>query len=140
MLLVVAQREPEEVTLAATVYASRERASVSCTLANAGSTQPFSAARATIPEEWHQGCQASAAPDRRIAAIRLGDEAGFAPSRMPSIRPWTTFTYRSLTAKTNETMFHLFRFVRPGAALQAEILLQAVFEDHSTEAAEPRTP
>ena len=101
------------ITFAVTAYASRERASVSCTPAAAGSTQPFSVARPTIREEWHRGCQASAARDRRIAAIRLGGEAGFAPSRMPSIRPWTTFIYRSLKAKTNETMFHLFRFVRP---------------------------
>ena len=127
------------ITFAATAYASRERASVSCTLANAGSTQPFSAAPTTIREEWHQGCLASAARDRRIAAIRLGDEAGFAPSRMPSIRPWTTFTYRSLTAKTNETMFHLFRFVRVVAAHSGDSAFRTVFEAHSIETAELRT-
>lgn len=128
----------QTVTFVVTVYANHERASVSCTPAVAGSTQPFSVARATTREEWHQGCRASAARDRRIAAIRLGGEAGFAPSRMPSIRPWTTFTYRSPKAKTNETMFHLFRFVR-SVATGRDSSFRAVFEVRLIEEAELRT-
>lgn len=126
------------VTSAATAYASRERATVSCTLATAGSIRPSSSAPAPIREESRQGFPASAARDRRIAAIRLGVEAGFAPSRMPSIRPWTTFTYRSLTAKTNEAMFHLFRFVRSVATGRGNSAFR-LCSGRLMETAEPRT-